>query len=181
MPKQNPIRSMQPVLVDFQYKKAYIFNNLIKCNFFDFTLLMPPYLQCPGPSPPSPPSGRPWVVYTWLRRSAASLALSPPSRGLISDDRYKKKIPYFTAAHFFNHKLSLLQNSIGLMNRILKKASLHDLYKEKNTSTSNAFQANCVALTIQKDKKIFWKAVHPKVLKEINFLLILVWTNPLSW
>ena len=46
---------MQHVLVDLRYKKAYIFNNLIKCNFCNFTLWMPPYLGCPGPSPRSPP------------------------------------------------------------------------------------------------------------------------------
>ena len=40
--KQDPIRSMQHVLVDLQYEKAYIFNNLIKCDFCNFTLLMLP-------------------------------------------------------------------------------------------------------------------------------------------
>ena len=51
-PKQDPIRSMQDVLVDLQHKKSIIFNNLIKCNFCYFTLLIPPYLGCLGPSPP---------------------------------------------------------------------------------------------------------------------------------
>ena len=54
-PKQNPIRSMQHVLVDLRYEKAYIFNNLIKYNFCNFTLWMSPYLECPGPSPRSLP------------------------------------------------------------------------------------------------------------------------------
>ena len=54
LPKQDLIRSMQHVLVDLRYEKAYNFNNLIKCNFCNFTLLMPPYLGCPGPSSPSP-------------------------------------------------------------------------------------------------------------------------------
>ena len=41
LPKQDPITSMQHVLVDLQYEKAYIFSNLIKYNFCNFTLLMP--------------------------------------------------------------------------------------------------------------------------------------------
>ena len=49
---------MQHVLVDLRYEKAYIFNNLIKCTFCNFTLLMPSYLGCPGPSPRLPPSAR---------------------------------------------------------------------------------------------------------------------------
>ena len=53
-PKQDPIRSMQHVLVDLRYEKAYIFNNLIKCNFSNFTRLIPLYLGCPKPSPRSP-------------------------------------------------------------------------------------------------------------------------------
>ena len=54
-PKQDPIRSMQHVLVDLRYEKAYISNNLIKRYFCNFTLLMPSYLGCPGPSPRLPP------------------------------------------------------------------------------------------------------------------------------
>ena len=47
-PKQDPIRFMQHVLVDLRYKTAYILNNLIKCNFCNFTLLMPPTLDALG-------------------------------------------------------------------------------------------------------------------------------------
>ena len=50
-PKQDPIRSMQHVLVDLRYKKAYIFNNLTKCSFCNFTLLMPPTLNARGRRP----------------------------------------------------------------------------------------------------------------------------------
>ena len=53
-PKQDPIRSMQHVLVDLQYEKAYIFNNLIKCSFCNFTHLMPPTLDARGCRPVRP-------------------------------------------------------------------------------------------------------------------------------
>ena len=59
-PKQDPIRSKQHRLVDLQYKKAYIFNNLIKCNFCNF-LLMPPILDARGRRPVLSPSARHWL------------------------------------------------------------------------------------------------------------------------
>ena len=68
--KQDPIRSMQHVLVDLRYEKAYIFNNLIKCNFCNFTLWMPPYLGCPGPSSRSPPLCIPLLPVTTLPMSS---------------------------------------------------------------------------------------------------------------
>ena len=36
------------MLVDLRYEKAYILTNLIKCNFCNFTLLMPPTLDARG-------------------------------------------------------------------------------------------------------------------------------------
>ena len=38
---------MQHVLVDLRYEKTHIFNKFIKCNFCNFTLLMPPTLDAP--------------------------------------------------------------------------------------------------------------------------------------
>ena len=61
LPKQDPLRSMQHVLVDLRYEKAYIFNNLIKCNFCNFILLMLPILDARGRRPVRLPSAR----YRW--------------------------------------------------------------------------------------------------------------------
>ena len=46
---------MQHVLVDLRYEKAYIFDNLTKCDFCNFTLLMPPSLDARGRRPVRPP------------------------------------------------------------------------------------------------------------------------------
>ena len=54
-PKKDPIRSMQHVLVDLRYEKAYIFNNFLKFNFCNFTLLMPPTLDARDRRPVRPP------------------------------------------------------------------------------------------------------------------------------
>ena len=54
-PKQDPIRSMQHVLVDLRYEKAYICNNLIKCNFCYFNLMMPHTLNPLGCRTMRPP------------------------------------------------------------------------------------------------------------------------------
>ena len=45
---------MQHVLVGLRHEKAYIFSNLIKCNFCNHSFDAP-YLECPGPPPRSPP------------------------------------------------------------------------------------------------------------------------------
>ena len=46
---------MQLVLVDLRYETADIFNKLIKLNFCNFTLMMPPTLDSRGRRPVRPP------------------------------------------------------------------------------------------------------------------------------
>ena len=55
---------MQHVSVDLRYKKAYVFNNLIKCNDCNFILLMPPTLDARGRRPVRPPLSP--SSYKWI-------------------------------------------------------------------------------------------------------------------
>ena len=80
LPKQDPLRSMQHVLVDLRYEKAYIFNNLIKCNFCNFTLLMPRAVA-PFAPPPLHATGEVSARGNWNPREVQQPFRPNPKRG----------------------------------------------------------------------------------------------------